>query len=130
MFKNWLRAIVEDIGKGETFYDTLMLKHHLKVMPMKSYVNKHLRQERLLGPLLELGLLRISDRDTPFLTLLRKSLDDFPDGNDDVRDAVFWATYVFPELRILPSANEDAPRQLRRPQQTNTLLALAQVGRK
>ena len=130
VFKNWLRAIVEDIGKGETFYDTLMLKPHLKVMPMKSYVNKHLRQERLLGPLLELGLLRISDRDTPFLNLLRKSLDDFPDGNDDVRDAVFWATYVFPELRILPSANEDAPRQLRRPQQTNPLLALAQVGRK
>ena len=122
--------MIEDIGKGEAFVDTLLLKPHLRITPQKSYVNKHLRQEKLLGPLLEMGLLRISDRDSPFLNLLRKSLDDFPDGNDDVRDAVYWATYCFPELRIMPSDNEYEMRPLHRPPQDNPLLALASAGRK
>ena len=123
VFKNWQRAIVEDIGKGETFIDTLLLKPHLRILPMKSMVNKHLRQERLLSPLLELGLLRISDRDTPFLNLLRKALDDFPDGNDDVRDAVFWATYIFPEIRIVPS-QEETTLHYKKAKTKNPFLAL------
>ena len=130
VFPTWRRAVIEDIGKGETFVDTLLLKPHLRITPQKSYVNKHLRQEKLLGPLLEMGLLRISDRDSPFLNLLRKSLDDFPDGNDDVRDAVYWATYCFPELRIMPSANEYEMRPLHRPPQDNPLLAFGTMGRK
>ena len=130
VFPTWRRAVIEDIGKGEAFVDTLLLKPHLRITPQKSYVNKHLRQEKLLGPLLEMGLLRISDRDSPFLNLLRKSLDDFPDGNDDVRDAVFWATYCFPELRIMPVDNQADPLGGRKIYRENPLLAFGSAGKR
>ena len=130
VFPTWRRAVIEDIGKGEAFVDTLLLKPHLRITPQKSYVNKHLRQEKLLGPLLEMGLLRISDRDSPFLNLLRKSLDDFPDGNDDVRDAVFWATYCFPELRIMPVDNQADPLGGRKIYRENPLLAFGNAGKR
>ena len=44
VFPTWRRAVIEDIGKGEAFVDTLLLKPHLRITPQKSYVNKHLRQ--------------------------------------------------------------------------------------
>ncbi|MCK5094529.1 MAG: hypothetical protein KAR18_07390, partial [Spirochaetes bacterium] len=107
-FKNWRYAVVEEDGKGETFVDSLLLKPHLRIKPDKTRgVPKPLRQEKVLGPALETGLVRVSDADTPFLNLLRKSLDDYPDGNDDVRDAAYWAVKGFPELLITPSADMD-----------------------
>jgi hypothetical protein len=107
-FKNWRGSVVEDDGKGEPFVDSLLLKPHLRIIPMKTRgVPKHERQEKVLEPLLSMGLLRISDADTPFLNLLRKALDDFPDGNDDVRDAVYWAVRGFPEIMVVPSKEVD-----------------------
>ena len=108
MFKNWRKSVIEDDGKGEPFVDSLLLKPHLRIHPMLTKgVNKHLRQEKVLGPALETGIVRISDADTPFLNLLRKSLDDYPDGNEDVRDASYWAVRAFPELMVVPSGDTD-----------------------
>ena len=107
-FKNWRGSVIEDDGKGETFVDTLLLMPHLRIIPMLTRgVNKHKRQEDVLEPLLSMGLLRISDADTPFLNLLRKAFDDFPDGNDDVRDATYWAVRGFPEIMVMPSKDVD-----------------------
>jgi hypothetical protein len=106
-FKNWRYSVVEDVGKGEVFVDTLLLKPHLRIIPMGTgNVKKHLRQEKVLGPALQTGIVRVSDADTPFLNLLRKSLDDYPDGNDDVRDATYFAVKGFPELMATPSIDE------------------------
>lgn len=106
-FKNWRGSVVEDDGKGEPFVDSLLLKPHLRIIPMLTRgMPKHERQEKVLEPLLSTGLLRISDADTPFLSLLRKALDDFPDGNDDVRDATYWAVRGFPEIMVVPSTDE------------------------
>ncbi len=105
-FKNWRYTVVEDIAKGEVFVDTLLLYPHLRVKPEPpGNTNKTDRQEQVLGPPLQTGIVRVSDADTPFLNLLRKALDDFPDGNDDVRDASLFAVKGFPELMIKPSDN-------------------------
>jgi hypothetical protein len=107
-FKNWRYCVVEEDGKGETFVDGLLLKPHLRIKPGHTKgVPKPLRQERVLGRALQTGLVRVSDGDTPFLNLFRKALDSYPDGNDDVRDAAYWAVRAFPELMIVPSGDTD-----------------------
>jgi hypothetical protein len=108
-FPNWHGTKIEDIGKGETFIDTILLKPHLIIIPGQEglrNIPKHLRQERILSTPLEMGIVRISDRDDPYLNLLRKALDDYPDGNDDVRDAALWAVLMFPQLKS-PMAEYD-----------------------
>ena len=107
-FKNWRYCVVEEDGKGETFVDGLLLKPHLRIKPGHTKgVPKPLRQERVLGRALQTGLVRVSDGDTPFLNLFRKALDSYPDGNDDVRDAAYWAVRAFPELMVVPSGETD-----------------------
>jgi hypothetical protein len=107
-FTNWRYTVVEDIAKGEVFVDTLLQYPHLRIKPEPpGNINKTDRQEKILGPPLQTGIVRVSDADTPFLNLFRKALDDFPDGNDDVRDAALNAIKGFPELMIKPSDNGD-----------------------
>jgi len=111
-FKNWRYAVVEDIAKGEVFIDTLLLYPHLRIFPKPpGNVNKHLRQEKILGPVLQTGIVRVSDADTPFLNLLRKALDDYPDGSDDARDAALNAVQGFPELMSRASDGENKPKK-------------------
>ena len=74
---------------------------------------KHYRQERELGPWLENGKVMVSDGDTPYLNALRKALDDFPDGNNDIRDGLYWLLYAFPETLIMPEAEERVSRRER-----------------
>lgn len=127
-FPMWTRTAVEDIGKGETFVDSLLLKPHLRIVPMTSRIPKIQRHEKGLGPLLENGILRVSDADTPFLNLFRDSLDKFPDGNDDVRDGAFFAAKLFPDLWQLPNMDEtDAPYRRRQTKRRNPFAALAKV---
>ena len=130
IFKNWGVCGVEDTGKGETFVDTLLLKPHLRIMPIKTgNIEKHKRQETILGSLLELGILRISDANTPFLNVLRYALDNFPDGNDDVRDSLVCAVKTFPELFVLPSTEVSVPAVPKRRQASHPLQAFGNAGR-
>ena len=130
-FPNWRTTGIEDIGKGELFIDTLLLFPHLRIMPVNiERIPKHQRQEKILGRLLELGILRVSDRDSPFLNKLRHALDNFPDGNDDVRDCCVIGAKMVPGLFILPSRDQDAPYQRRRIQTNNPLLAFGNSGKR
>jgi len=105
-YPNWTHTVVEDDGKGEAFVDILLRKPHLKLVPLLTRGRgKRVRQEKMAA-LFEIGLIRISDADTPFLNMLRKSFDDYPDGNDDVRDAVYWALRAAPELWVIPDAEK------------------------
>ena len=63
-----------------------------------------------MAVLFEVGIVRISDADTPFLNALRKSFDDYPDGGvaaDDIRDAVYWLCKAFPEIWDVPDPNDE-----------------------
>jgi len=125
-FTNWRGTVVEDDGKGEPFVDSLLLKPHLRIIPMLTKgVNKHLRQEKVLEPLLSTGLLRVSDADTPFLNLLRKAFDDFPDGNDDVRDATYWAVRGFPEIMVMQSKDVDEVGMMKAKKKENPFAELS-----
>lgn len=107
---NFGYTIVEDDGKGEIFVDILMRKPKLRVIPMLTRGRgKALRQEREMGPWLEMGIIRISDADDPFLNLLRRSLDDYPDGNDDVRDAAYWCCKSVPEVLVVADGDSTLP---------------------
>ena len=111
-FKNWRYAVVEDIAKGEVFIDTLLLYPHLRIFPNPpGNLPKPQRQEKILGPVLQTGIVRVSDADTPFLNLLRKALDDYPDGSDDARDAALNAVQGFPELMSRASDGENKPKK-------------------
>jgi hypothetical protein len=111
---NFGYTYVEDDGKGEVFVSTLLRKPHLRVIPMLTKGRgKALRQEREMAPWLEVGIIRISDADDEFLNLLRRSLDDYPDGNDDVRDAAYWACKSVPEVLIIPDGDNTLPAAVR-----------------
>jgi len=109
LYPNWRHTVVEGDGIGEMFINSLLLKPHLRIVPMKTKGHgKRIRQEAM-AKLFEVGIVRISDADTPFLNMLRKAFDDYPDGNDDVRDAVYWALKAVPELWIVPDPVKEEP---------------------
>lgn len=102
---------VEEDGKGEVFVDSLIRRGDLRIIPSKTKgVKKTLRQEREMAPWLEMGLIKISDRDDDFLNLLRRSLEDYPDGNDDVRDAAYWAIKSVREVLVMPDGDNTLPQ--------------------
>jgi hypothetical protein len=107
VFPNFTTTIVEDDGKGEAFVDILLRRPHLKIRPMLTRgVAKPVRQEKMAA-WFEMGIVKISDADTPFLNLLRAAFDNYPDGNDDVRDACYWFTRTIPEVLIVPKGEEE-----------------------
>lgn len=110
IYPNWGYTVCEDDGKGELFVDTLMRKPHLRIVPMLTHGRrKKLRQEDSAA-LFEIGIVRISDADTPGLNALRKSFDDYPDGGlgaDDIRDGVHWACKSMPEIWVVPDPQDD-----------------------
>jgi len=123
IFPNWGWTVVEGDGKSEEFITVLQLKPHLRIIPMMTAgKGKHLRQERQMAPWFEIGLIRISDADTPFLNMLRRAFDNYPDGNDDVRDAVYWYCRSIPHVLQLPPTDEEIPGMYRKEQQPNPLL--------
>ena len=89
---------------------------------------KRIRQEKMAS-WFEIGIVRISDADTPFLNMLRKAFDDYPDGNDDVRDAAYWACRAIPEVLQVPDAEDDIPVAGVREKKANPFKAFASYGR-
>jgi hypothetical protein len=107
-FRNWRTAIFEGDGAGEQFWLAFIQRNKGAKWRMEKTggKNKRYRQEREMGPWLENGSVLISDEDTPYLNALRKALYDFPDGNNDVRDGLYWLCRAFPEVLVLPATPE------------------------
>ena len=99
LFPNFRHISVEMNGVGEQFYGLLSRHPGIRLYPFWSgKAAKRDRQERELGPWLELGVILISDAETEFLVRLRKALDDWPNGDMDEIDALLAATKGMPEV--------------------------------
>ncbi len=111
IFTNWNHTVIEGDGVGEQFWITLTSRNPgLRVMMKKTGgVPKLKRQEMELGVWLERGMILISDADTPYLNALRKALDDFPEGNNDIRDGLYWLGRAVPEVLIANNDSEGMP---------------------
>ena len=113
IFRNWRTGIFEGDGAGEQFFLFFLQRNYDAKWRMEKTggVAKRYRQEKEMGPWLENATVLISDADTPYLNALRKALDDFPDGNNDVRDGLYWLCRAFPEILIMavPKDNQLPP---------------------
>jgi hypothetical protein len=107
-FINWRTGIFEGDGAGEQFWLSFIQRNKGAKWRMEKTggKSKRYRQEKEMGPWLENGSVLISDEDTDYLNALRKALDDFPDGNNDIRDGLYWLCRCFPEVLILPAPKE------------------------
>ena len=125
--RRWRRTVLEGDGIGEQFFISLMRRNPgLRVIMQKTGGKaKHYRQERELGPWLENGRVLVSDGDTPYLNALRKALDDFPDGNNDIRDGLYWLLFVFPETLTMPRADEAVAQSRDRQKEKHPIYAVA-----
>jgi hypothetical protein len=80
------------------------------------------KPERLvhqMGPWLRLGVVRISDAETPFLNALRRFLNHYPsvskhDPGWDAADAVYWALRGMPDVLVMPDASSELPQPTRK----------------
>jgi hypothetical protein len=103
-YRNWRTGIFEGDGGGEQFFLFFIQRNRdAKWISKKTGGKaKRFRQEKEMGPWLENGTVLISDAVTPGLIALRQALEDFPDGNNDVRDGLYWLCHAFPEVLVLP----------------------------
>lgn len=109
----WSNCGVEMNGKGEEFYYHMMNKPLVRLMPQwTGAVKKTRRHEAILSPLLEDGTLKISDAQTDFMLFVRKSLDDFPNGNLDVLDAMVSFVKTIPEAFVKPIDEDRLEREV------------------
>lgn len=103
---------LETNGKGEEFYNLMRRNPRAKVFPHQVKGKKSDRLYRELSPLLENGMLLVSDADTPFLNAFRTFLDKFPniDEHDkewDVADSVYHMVSCFPECLAIPAQPQE-----------------------
>jgi hypothetical protein len=131
LFRNWQYTIIEGDGVGEQFWIGLTSRNPgLRVLMDKTKgKSKRYRQEKELGVWLERGMILISDADTPYLNELRKALDDFPDGNNDIRDGLYWLAKSCPEVMVEPRGEEPI-KTFGRVAQVSPLASVGLVGRR
>ena len=122
---NWRGTLIEGDGGGETFAIDVVRRNPgiLIQWPKSGGVSKATRQQKM-SPWLENGTVLISDAQTPGLSALRNALEDFPDGNNDVRDALYWLCRNFPECLLVSVPDDELPN-VRRIKKTNPWMALA-----
>lgn len=112
MFPHWRTAVVEMPGKGEEFYSLLSRRPTLRLQAYyPARQSKKDRQERELGPWLEMGIIMVSDADTPFLNAFRKALDDWPFGSMDEIDSVLAATKAMTHILRMPEPDGEEDRR-------------------
>lgn len=112
-YPSWSTCGLEMNGKGEEFYYHMMNKPLVRLMPdWTGKTKKTKRHEKILSPLLEDGTLKISDAQTDFLLFVRKSLDDFPNGNLDVLDAMVEFVKTIPEAFVKPIDEDRLEREV------------------
>lgn len=116
LYRNWIQTVFEGDGAGEQFFVNITRrKPGLRIVMKKTGgKNKRYRQEQVMGPWLENGTVLVSDADTPYLNALRRALDDFPDGNNDIRDGLYWLLHVFPGALVVPEAEKVVDLRKRR----------------
>lgn len=105
---NFRHTALEAIGKGEEFYNTMRRNPKARVVPRTVRGKKSDRLYKELSPLLESGILLVSDADTMFLNTFRRFMDKFPniDTHDkewDVADSVYHMVSCFPECLAIPA---------------------------
>lgn len=128
MFYNWYNSGVEMDGKGEELYALLARKPGVRLLPFwTGGKSKRNRQERELGPWLELGVVMISDADTDYLTRLRKALDDWPNGNMDEIDSVYAYCKTIPDVLRVPKQENELAAPVRQERKRSPFVAF---GRK
>jgi hypothetical protein len=121
---------MEGDGLGESLFTSFLFRNPgLRLQMRKTGGKKKVnRQEIEMGPYLENAIVLISDAFTPFLNALRKALDDFPDGNNDIRDSLYWMMFVFPECLVMPKPpEEELPSLYRKPQTRNPVYSLGRT---
>lgn len=92
LFPGYQYTVFEADGKGEEALVVFRRNPRLRIYPLKTKgVGKLIRIERML-PWVSNGTIRISDENTPALNMLRTSLDNYPNSNLDVLDALYWVT--------------------------------------
>jgi len=131
VFPGWRFSVMEGDGLGESLYVSFTSRNPgLRVTMMKTKgKGKRYRQEQEMGPWLENGQVMISDADTPYLNALRKALDDFPDGNNDIRDGLYWVCRAVPDVLQVKKQEDELPTTFKKPKQRNPIYALARMGR-
>jgi len=131
IFPMWRFSVLEGDGIGETFYTSLVMRNpQLRVSMMKTKgKGKRWRQEQEMGPWLENGQVMISDADTPYLNALRKALDDFPDGNNDIRDGLYWLCRATPDVLVVKQDEDHLPLMMQKQRRKNPIYSLAKVER-
>ena len=120
LYPGWLHSVIESDGVGAQFIQLLQRNPQFRVIPKKTSDifrgAKERRQYELLSPLLERGVLRISDADTKFLNIFRNYLENYPNLERhapewDVADSVLWAVVGMPDIQqqaqtIMPDAKK------------------------
>jgi phage terminase large subunit-like protein len=92
---------VENIGKGEEFYNDLLLTNDLNGKPMPLMSIKHGRKskgdrfENWLAPRFQAGRVWVSDTPTPFIQAFRNEWALWPNAeHDDTLDAVYMGAFA------------------------------------
>lgn len=110
MFPNYGQTGLEMDGIGAQFFGILQRKPHLRLLPFwTGGASKRNRHERELSPWLEMGMIKISDADTPFLNSLRKALREWPNGSLDEIDALYSFAKTVPDVLIIPNTSDSLP---------------------
>lgn len=128
LFPNWQGTWVEADGRGDEFIQIASRHPHLRIIPMMTKgKGKKERLERQLAPWLEVGILRISDANTPFLNALRKALDEYPNWHLDPIDAVYWYARSIPDVLQVRSTDSELPMTKPREKRVNPYKILASM---
>ena len=123
MFPGWIRTMMEKLGGGAGFIQTLLRNPRIRIADsslgglgnVKTRGDKHTRIEREMAPWFENGTVRISDEDNPFLNALRKLFDRFyeldkTDPAFDAGDATYHALRGMPEILQVPRQEDGLPK--------------------
>jgi len=132
-YPGWQYTVIESDGVGREFIQLIQRNRMTRYAPMKTSDvfrgTKERRQYEVLSPLLERAALRVSTADTPFLNCFRSYLESYPNIDAhapewDVADAVFWATFVFPQLSEMARTAEDASFFVKKKKKENPFVSL------
>lgn len=128
LFRNWGWTYVEADGRGDEFISLMQRQPHIRITPMHTRgKGKEARLERQLAPWLEIGILRISDANTPFLNALRKSLDEYPNWHLDPLDAVYWYARSIPDVLQIQNPEDELALPLPKERRTSPFARLGTV---
>lgn len=117
------RASVEDNGAGAIFIGMTKRNNGVSINPHSvselGHGSKKERQFKFLSPLVNGGIIQVSDEDTPYLNALRKYFQRFPQIDDqsellDAADALCMMVLDVPEVWANAIVNVRDPKAVQR----------------